>query len=126
MAEDCGCSAERYAIVNLFEARKAFFRRIKAGEKPGYPKFKSAVVRLRALLTAGTIYVTDAVIQVPFGSQYQKINKVKRGSGRPAVGIPREVTISRSSTGKYWASVCCMVGREELPAPRAKSVSASV
>lgn len=113
--EDCGCSAERYAIVNLFEARKAFFRRIKAGEKPGYPKFKSARCPSQSFTTAGTIYVTDECIQVPFGSQYQKINKVKRGSGRPAVGIPREVTISRSSTGKYWASVCCMVEREELP-----------
>lgn len=28
---DCGCTAERYAIIDLFEARKAFFRRIKAG-----------------------------------------------------------------------------------------------
>ena len=57
--EDCGCSAERYAIVNLFEARKAFFRRIKAGEKPGYPKFKSARCPSQSFTTAGTIYVTD-------------------------------------------------------------------
>ena len=112
---DCGCTAERYAIIDLFEARKAFFRRIKAGEKPGYPKFKGASHPTQSFTTAGTIYVTDDYIQVPFGGQYQKINKLRRGTGRPIEGSPREVTISRSATGKYWASVCCKVERDTLP-----------
>lgn len=54
---DCGCTAERYAIIDLFEARKAFFRRIKAGEKPGYPKFKGASHPTQSFTTAGTIAV---------------------------------------------------------------------
>lgn len=80
-----------------------------------YPKFKGASHPTQSFTTAGTIYVTDDYIQVPFGGQYQKINKLRRGTGRPIEGSPREVTISRSATGKYWASVCCKVERDTLP-----------
>lgn len=104
-----GNHAMRYSIMSLDDARKAFFRRCKRGEKPGYPRFKSRKNPVQSFTTDGAIYVTGDYIQIP------KVGRIRYRKNRGIEGTPVEVTVSRSATGKYFASVCCKV--DILPMP---------
>jgi putative transposase len=88
--------------VRIDLAFKAFFRRVKAGEKPGYPRFRG---RGR--------YASLTFPQVPVGCRVDaeekrlrvaNVGQVKILLHRPIEGMPKTATISRSSTGKW--SVC--------------------
>jgi putative transposase len=93
--------------VRIDLAFKAFFRRSKAGEAPGYPRFRG---RGR--------YTSIAYPQAPVGCKVEVDGKHLRLYGvgqvkiilhRPLEGTPKTATISRSSTGKwfvYFSSEC--------------------
>src|SRR5438067_2452002 len=96
--------------VRVDLAFKAFFRRLKAGEKPGYPRFRG---RDRydsftfpqsgfSLLSAGKGSRThdDRVT-------LSKIGSVKMVYHRPIKGKVKTCTIRRSSTGKWSVSFSC-------------------
>lgn len=57
--------APQEALRNLDNAFKHFFRRVKNGEKPGFPKFKSRKQRLGSFRLAGDIRVFKNRIQLP-------------------------------------------------------------
>ncbi len=84
------------------KAFKAFFRRIKAGQKPGYPRFKS---RSR--------YASLTYPQFGFGIDAQgklsiaKIGHIKMVMHRPFKGIVKTATISKSAIGKWYVSFSC-------------------
>ncbi len=81
---------------------RAFFRRVKAGQTPGYPRFKS---RSR--------YGSLTYPQFGFGIDAQgklflaKIGHLKLVMHRPSKGIVKTATISRSATGKWYVSFSC-------------------
>lgn len=104
-----GIGALRFAIKDLYEARQAFFRRVKKGEKPGYPKFKSRKNPKQSFTTDGAIHVEDRYIQIPV------VGKVKHKRNGIPDGAPVEVTVSCSPTGKYYASVMFKIEKEPLP-----------
>jgi putative transposase len=99
--------------VRLDLAFKAFFRRCKAGENPGYPRFKGK-----------NRYESFTYPQ--FGFQIDEQGKLfASGIGhlkivlhRPIKGKIKTLTIRRSSTGKWYASLCCEVEPERLPKRR--------
>lgn len=99
--------------VRVDLALKAFFRRVKAGEKPGYPRFKGRgrydsftypqVDKGGCKLTGGRLHLS-------------KIGDVKIILHRPIEGSVKTLTIRRSATGKWYA--CFSVEYEPSPAPQ--------
>lgn len=112
---------ERFARVNaqvlqdvvkrLDKAFEAFFRRVKSGEKPGYPRFKPA-----------HRYDSFTFPQAPSGCQLQngklvlsKIGAVKIKLHREVPGKVKTVTIMRQADGWY-ACFACDIETVALPA----------
>jgi putative transposase len=82
-------------------AFRAFFRRVKAGEKPGYPRFKS---RDR--------YDSITYPQVGFRLEknllaVSKIGSIKIKLHRRPRGKVRTLTLRRTTTGKWFAFLVC-------------------
>lgn len=97
-------------IKRLDKAFEAFFRRVKAGDKPGYPRFKPA-----------RRYDSFTFPQAPSGCQLQgnklilsKIGTIKVKLHREVLGKVKTVTIIRQADGWY-ASFACEVEAVALP-----------
>lgn len=97
--------------VRIDLAFKAFFRRCKAGENPGSPRFKGK-----------GRYQSMTFPQVPSGCSLKegrlfvsKVGHVKIVLHRSLKGTPKTCTISKSSTGKWYACFSCEVEPERLP-----------
>ncbi|HEX6819662.1 MAG TPA: transposase [Ktedonobacterales bacterium] len=100
-------------------AFQAFFRRCKsertkAGEAPGYPRFRGK-----------GRYNSITFPQVPIGCRLEaegkrvriaNVGRVKVVLHRPIEGMPKTSTISRSSTGKWYACFSCECA-EPVPLP---------
>jgi putative transposase len=91
--------------VRIDLAFKAFFRRVRAGETPGYPRFRG-VGRYDSLTFP----------QVPVGCQLDTVARRLRLHGvglvkiilhRPLQGTPKSATIRRCGTGKWYVSFSC-------------------
>jgi putative transposase len=98
--------------VRIDLAFKAFFRRCKAGETPGYPRFRGQ-----------GRYASIAFPQVPVGClldaeerrvRIANVGQVKVLLHRPLQGTPETMAITRSSAGKWY--ICFSYERIE-PAP---------
>src|SRR5436305_7460372 len=93
--------------VRVDLAFKAFFRRIKAGEKPGYPRFKG-YGRYDSFTFPQSGFRLTHETRVTLS----KIGSVKMVYHRPIKGKIKTCTIRRSSTGKWY--VCFSVECEPL------------
>ncbi len=91
--------------VRIDLAFQAFFRRCKAGETPGYPRFRGK-----------GRYDSITFPQVPVGCRLKaddnrvritNVGLVKGLIHRPLEGTPKTATIRRSSTGKWYISFSC-------------------
>ena len=98
--------------VRIDLAFKAFFRRLKAGETPGYPRFRGH-----------GRYDSFTFPQVPVGChldaqakrlRVMNVGLVKIVLHRPVEGTPKTATIQRSSTGKWYVALSCE-GAEPVP-----------
>ena len=100
-------------LQNLDTAFQNFFRRVKQGEKPGYPRFKSKHDRRQSYKSkcVGTnIKVLEKAVQLP------KLGHVKCRVSKEVKGRILSATISRSPSGKYFVALCCTdVEIEPLP-----------
>ncbi len=96
--------------VRVDLAMKAFFRRVKAGEKPGYPRFKG-YGRYDSITypQSGFSITHDERVCL------SKIGSVKMVYHRPVRGTVKTCTITRSSTGKWYACFSCECEPERLP-----------
>lgn len=93
-------------------AFKAFFRRVKAGDPhPGYPRFKG-------------FGRYDSLTYPQYGNGAEldgerlilsKVGAVHVVLHRPLEGTPKTVTLTRSRTGKWYASFSCEVAATPLP-----------
>jgi len=97
-------------------AFKAFFRRVKAGETPGYPRFKGK-----------GRYDSFSYPQMGFKLEngrlmLSKIGNIKIKLHRPIEGKVKRLTIRRSATGKWFA--CFSVEIEDVILPPWKDGSA--
>src|SRR5579859_5574170 len=91
--------------VRLDLAFQAFFRRVKAGENPGYPRFRG-VGRYDSLTfpqygPKGCVRLEGTHLNL------SKIGAVQVVLHRPLEGIPKTVTIRQSRTGKWYAALAC-------------------
>ena len=97
--------------VRIDLALQAFFRRVKAGEEPGYPRFRGE-----------HRYDSFTFPQAPSGCKLtgdvlhlSKIGAVRVVLHRPLEGTPKTCTIKRSSTGKWYATFACEAAARPLP-----------
>ncbi len=97
--------------VRIDLAFQAFFRRVKLGEDPGYPRFRgygryNSITYPQygngANLDGNDLYLS-------------KIGHVKVVLHRPLEGTPKTVTIIRSATGKWYVSISCEWEPATLP-----------
>lgn len=92
------------ALRNLDDAYQRFFDRVKKGEAPGHPKFKSKRDRNRSYTTRytnGNIRVLDRHVKLP------KLGLVKCRISRQVEGRVLSATVSQKSSGKYFVSITC-------------------
>lgn len=96
--------------VRIDLAFKAFFRRLKAGEKPGYPRFRSAD-RYDSFCypQSGFSIIHDERVVL------SKIGTVKMVYHRLMKGKVKTATVQRSSTGKWYITFSVECEPERLP-----------
>lgn len=104
---------QREPLRRLDRAFKAFFRRCKAGEKPGFPRFR-AWRRYDSFLF-NLPRIMENRIRIP------NLGWFKFKASQPINGIPRTATVKR--LGKKWrVRLACDIG----PAPEKRTVSHAV
>jgi putative transposase len=99
-------------LARLDRAFQAFFRRVRADEKPGYPRFQG-----------GTRYHSFTYKQYGNGARLDngflilsKIDRVAVRWSRPLEGTPKTVAISQEADGWYAILSCADVPAQPLPA----------
>lgn len=94
--------ALQQAVVNLDRAYKNFFRRVKEGGKPGFPRFKSKAETRQSYRTNWGVSIADAGhIKLP------KLGRVKARVSREPEGRIVNATVKRTPTGKYYCVLTC-------------------
>jgi putative transposase len=98
-------------LTRLDNAYQAFFRRVKAGQTPGFPRFQGR-----------TRYHSFTYKQFANGAQLDngflvlsKIGRVTVRWSRPIEGKPKTVTISHEADGWYVIFSCAEVPEQPLP-----------
>lgn len=102
--KEVDATALQSALRDLDTAYQNFFRRVKKGEKPGYPKFKSKKNRHQSYKSkcVGTnIEVLDKAVQIP------KLGLVKCRVSKEVKGRILSATVSQNPSGKYFVALCC-------------------
>ena len=91
-----------------------FFRRVKAGEKPGHPRFKSRHDNDQSLSfqDASPSLWLKGIVSLP------KLGRVEIAEPLPASACPDTVTLRRSADGRYHISFAVDAAKELLPASR--------
>lgn len=106
-------TALQSTLRDLDTAYQNFFRRVKKGAKPGYPKFKSRRNHRQSYKSkcVGTnIKVLEGAVQLP------KLGKVKCRISKHVEGRILSATVSQTPGGKYFVALCCTdVDMEPLP-----------
>ena len=108
-------------LRDLDDAYENFFRRVKEGGNPGYPRFKSKhehrqSYKSKRVGTNINIPKTGGAIQLP------KLGLVKCRISKEVRGKILSATISRNPSGKYFVSICCTDVDIEPLAPTGKEV----
>jgi putative transposase len=98
-------------LTRLDKAFQAFFRRVKAGQTPGFPRFQAC-----------TRYHSFTYKQFGNGAQLDngelvlsKIGRVAVRWSRPLEGKPKTVTLSHEADGWYVSFSCAEVAEQPLP-----------
>jgi putative transposase len=91
--------------VRIDLAFQAFFRRVRTGETPGYPRFRGR--RRYASITYPQVPVGCKLDAGAQGLRLYGVGPVKIVLHRPLEGVPKTATISRSSTGKWYVCFSC-------------------
>lgn len=106
-------TALQSSLQDLDIAYQNFFRRVKKGVKPGYPKFKSKRNHrqsYKSKCVGANIKVLEGAVQLP------KLGKVKCRISKPVEGRILSATVSQTPSGKYFVALCCTdVDMEPLP-----------
>jgi putative transposase len=98
-------------LRRLDRAFQAFFRRVKAGETPGYPRFQGAT---RYNSFTYKQFGNGATLDTGF-LVLSKIGRIALRWSRPLEGTPKTVTVSREADGWYVSVSCADVPVQLLP-----------
>lgn len=112
--KEVDATALQSSLRDLDTAYQNFFRRVRQGVNPGYPRFKSKHDHKQSYKSkcVGTnIKVLDRAIQLP------KLGLVKCRVSKETRGRILSATVSQNPSGKYFVALCCTdVTIEPLPA----------
>jgi putative transposase len=103
-------------VLRLKKAFDAFFRRVKVGEEPGYPRFKG-----KGRYDSLTYPQWNNGVGLSASSKrllLSKIGDVKLVYHRPLEGAPKTATIRRTATGKWYVTITCEWEPTPLPPTR--------
>ena len=98
-------TALQQSIRHLDAAYQNFFRRVKQGKTPGFPKFKRKSSNQSFTVpkdAPSTLAIKENRIQIP------KLKFVKFKQDREIQGRIVSATVSKTSSGKYYISLCCV------------------
>jgi putative transposase len=100
-------------LLRVERAYQAFFRRVKQGEMPGYPRFQGQnryhSFTYRQYGAHGGVVLEGGVLSL------SKIGRVPLRIQRPLQGTPKTVTLSKEADGWYVSFSCAQVPTEPLP-----------
>src|SRR6202035_2456781 len=99
--------------VRIDLAFKAFFSRCKAGEKPGYPRFRG-----KKRYDSFTFPQSGFSITHDNRVVVSKVGAIKMVSHRPISGKIKTLTLRKSRTGKWYASFSVECEPQRLPENR--------
>lgn len=102
--KEVDATALQSSIRDLDEAYQNFFRRVKNGEAPGYPRFKSKHDNRKSFKSktvGANIKLLDKHIQLP------KLGLVHCRISKQVEGRILSATIGQNPSGKYFVSVLC-------------------
>ena len=108
------------AVKRVDLAFDHFFRRVKLGQKPGYPRFKS---RFRYDSMTFKQYQNSFDV-IPGNKKHKgtlvltKLGSVKMVLHRPIKGTPKTAIVKRTPTGKWFVSISVEIEEEELTGRR--------
>ena len=114
--KDMNSQSINNSLLNLDSAFKNFFRRLKTGEKPGFPKFKKKGQK-DSFSFPQKVKILDSKIWLP------KIGWVKFHNSRPTEGKIKTVTVKREAD-RWFAFVLCEVEIEDRELPPVDSQNA--
>jgi putative transposase len=97
--------------VRLDLGFRAFFRRVKNGENPGYPRFRGKFRYDSFTYPQAGFKLLKNVIQL------SKIGGIRIKLHRPIEGTIKTCTIRRSPTGKWYATFSCVIDRTPVFKP---------
>lgn len=95
--------------VRIDLAFKSFFRRVKAGEKPGYPRFRGKGWYDSITYPQTGFEIKDGRLKL------SKIGSIKFKYHRQLEGKIKTCSVKRSATGKWYVSFSCIVDVKPLP-----------
>lgn len=96
-------------LRRLDKAFQAFFRRVRSGEKAGFPRFRSRKRYDSFIYAQSGFSVRDGKLRL------SKIGDVRIKLHRPIEGKVKTLTITRSATGKWYACFSVECTLEPLP-----------
>lgn len=108
------------ACTRVDLAFQAFFRRVKVGQKPGYPRFRG-----RGRYDSFTYPQSGFKILSDSRLRLSKIGNVKINLHRPIEGKVKILTVRRDILGNWYACFSCEIEPEPLP-PSPKVVGVDV
>ena len=90
----------KYACRQVDDAYKGFFRRVKTGKKPGFPKFKSRKNPCQSYTTTqiASFKIDDHKVRLPV------VGWIKAKTSRIPTGKIKRATVSVTTTGKWYVS----------------------
>ena len=97
--------------VRIDLAFKAFFRRCKAGEEPGYPRFRGygRYDSMTFPQYGNGCQLVDGMLKL------SKVGALRVVQHRPLEGIPKTCTLRRTATDKWYMTITCEVDTQPLP-----------
>ena len=101
---EADATALQSALRDLDDAYNNFFRRVKQGRKPGFPRFKSkhdCRQSYKSKCVGTNIKVLDKAVQLP------KLGTVKCRVSKEVKGRILSATVSHNPSGKYFVALCC-------------------
>lgn len=101
-------------LIDQDKAFQNFYRRVKNGEKPGYPRFKSRHDRQSVRYTLDQRQIANNYQAGEF-LKLPKLGAVKVRWSQVPAGIPKMATVSKDPCGRYFIAFACEVEIQPLP-----------
>jgi putative transposase len=92
-------------------AFRAFFRRVKQGQKPGYPRFRGKSRYDSFTYPQSGFKLLKSVVQL------SKIGGIKIKLHRPIEGVIKTCTVRRTPTGKWFVTFVCDIEHKPVEQP---------